>query len=312
MKGRPEPWAWAAFGLGAAVAAGWAYLLSRPGGPGPVWFYGEGRFYAVLVALVLAAIGVVCGLRARPFLGRSRGIAFAVLLLVVGAAPFPVPYPSSREFQPSTSLFRLPVEGTWRVVYGGEGGAGPLAHLPDRRFGLLLVREVEGRRWPAEAEAADTGALRPQDCYAYGQALVAPATGRVVAAVDGFADREPGRAPEGPPAGNHVVLELTHGEFLVLAHLRQGSVRAQVGQVVEIGTPLGEVGASGSGALMGEPHVSVHLQTSSEAFAGEAVPWSISGYSIDGVAVPAGLPRGGVALDGTLKGQLITHGLPRK
>ncbi len=313
MKGKTELWTWSAFALGAALAAGWVYLLSRPGGEGPVWFYSEGRYYGVLVALALVAVGVVCALRDRPFLGRSRGAGFAVLLLVVGAAPFPVPYPSSREHRPSSARFRLPVDGTWRVVYGGDGGSGPLAHLPERRFGLVLVREVDGRRCAEPGPDADLGrGPAPKDFFAFGASVVAPADATVVVSEDGHPDREAGQAPTGPAAGNHVVLQLAEGEFLVLAHLRQGSVQVKAGDQVSAGAPLAEVGASGTGALWGEPHVSVHLQTSSAAFGGEAVPWRITGYSLGGVAMPAGMPRGGVALGGTLEGQVITHGPPGK
>lgn len=289
--GKPEAWAWGAFLLGPAVVLGWGYLLARPGGTGPIWFYGIGRYLAVVVALFLGFVGLLVAWRRQPFLARRRGLAFATLALVIGAAPFPVPYPSSREFRPSSVPFRLPVKGEWRVVWGGAGQSGPLAYLADRRWGLVLVR--------------DASAQDPPEGASFGQPVLAPAAGTVVAAQDGHADCAPGQAPSGPRAGNHVVLQVAEEEFLVLPFLREGSLQVSVGQVLEAGQPLGEVGLSGSGPLLGVPHLALHLQTRPEPFLGEAIPWTFREYAADGVELRSGLPVGGVSLDGTLNGQLV-------
>lgn len=289
--GEPELWAWGAFLLGPFVVLGWGYLLSRPGGTGPVWFYSFGRYFAVLVALALGIVGLLVAWRRRPFLARRRGLAFAILALVIGVAPFPVPFPSSREFRPSSVPFQLPTRGEWRVVWGGAGQSGPLAFLPDRRWGLALVRE---------ASEGD-----PPEGPSWGQPVLAPAAGTVMVAEDGHADRVPGQAPSGPQAGNHVVLQVAEGEFVVLPFLRQGSLVVKAGESVERGQALAEVGLSGSGSLLGIPHLSLHLQTSPEPFLGEAIPWSFHDYSADGVGLRSGLPLGGVSLDGTLTGQLV-------
>ncbi|MGK0220437.1 MAG: hypothetical protein ACI9HE_003948, partial [Planctomycetota bacterium] len=289
--GEPEFWAWGAFLLGPAVVLGWGYLLARPGGTGPVWFYGIGRYLAVVVALFLGFVGLVFAWRRQPFLARRRGLAFAILALVIGAAPFPVPYPSSREFRPSSVGFHLPAKGEWRVVWGGTGQSGPLALLADRRWGLVLVRE--------------DSAEDPPEGPSWGQAVLAPAAGTIVAAEDGHVDCAPGQAPSGPRAGNHVVLQVAEEEFVVLAFLRQGSLTVSVGQSVERGELLGEVGLSGSGPLLGVPHLALHLQTLPEPFQGEAIPWTFKEYAADGVELRSGLPVGGVSLDGTLNGQLV-------
>ncbi|MFE0461586.1 peptidoglycan DD-metalloendopeptidase family protein [Kitasatospora sp. NPDC058965] len=59
-----------------------------------------------------------------------------------------------------------------------------------------------------------------------------------------------------PPYGNHVVLD-TGDAVVKLAHLRPGSVTVTVGQHVEAGRLLGEVGNSGNST---EPHLHLHAE----------------------------------------------------
>ena len=72
-------------------------------------------------------------------------------------------------------------------------------------------------------------------------------------------------------AGNHVVLALgPGGPYVLLAHLRRGTVTVTPGDELVVGSPLGECGNSGNST---EPHV--HLQVSD----------SISGPSARGLPV---------------------------
>ena len=59
-------------------------------------------------------------------------------------------------------------------------------------------------------------------------------------------------------AGNHVVIELSPtGPYVLLAHLRRGSTRVSVGELVAAGQQLAGCGNSGNST---EPHL--HLQVS--------------------------------------------------
>lgn len=119
------------------------------------------------------------------------------------------------------------------------------------------------------------GVEAPEGFRGFGEPVLAPVTGEVVAVHDTEPDHgarrsqlrlaayllgQAGRARRGITglAGNHVALALAPaGPFVLLAHLRQGSARVRIGQHVELGTPLGECGNSGNST---EPHV--HLQVS--------------------------------------------------
>jgi murein DD-endopeptidase MepM/ murein hydrolase activator NlpD len=117
----------------------------------------------------------------------------------------------------------------------------------------------------------------PQLFRGFGQPILAPAAGTVVIAHDGEPDHaarrsqlallpyalgQPRRVRAGVAAiaGNHVVLALgPGGPFVLLAHLRRGSVRAHPGRSVRSGDQLGECGNSGNST---QPHVHVQVTDS--------------------------------------------------
>lgn len=117
------------------------------------------------------------------------------------------------------------------------------------------------------------GTEPPEGFVGFGQPILAPIAGTVVAAHDGEPDHEArrsqltllpymlgqaGRLRDGGPnaiAGNHVVLALgTDGPYVALVHLRRGTVSAKPGDVVATGDRLGECGNSGNST---QPHVHV-------------------------------------------------------
>ena len=168
----------------------------------------------------------------------------------------------------------LPVTGTWWV---SSAGWDELAnrHLgePDRAHAVDLTVWRDGG-----THRGDGAAL--EDHHAWGQPVYAPAAGVVVAAQDDLPDREPlPRDGMDEVAGNHVVIDLGDGEFLMLGSLRQGSVRVRVGDRVEHGRPLARVGNSG-GSL---PHLHLHLQDAPTLGNARALPLELRRARVDGV-----------------------------
>ena len=172
--------------------------------------------------------------------------------------------------------------GAYRVVAGG-GNAWVNPHhfktLDAPRFqayrGQSYAVDLVGegawgsRRWAPFGAALTRFAV-------YGAEVVAPCPGTVV--------RSRGEAPEtgvvgsGPEAllGNHVILDCG-GVWVVLAHLRPGSVRVAAGDVVVTGRLLGAVGNSGRSD---EPHLHIHAQTPGSPGAlldGEPLPMEFQG-----------------------------------
>lgn len=127
----------------------------------------------------------------------------------------------------------------------------------------------------------------PEAFRGFGQPVLAPVRGEVVAVHDGepdhvarrsqlalvpYAAGQAGRVRQGitAVAGNHVVIALgPAGPYVGLAHLRRGTVRAAVGDVVAPGQQLGECGNSGNST---QPHVHVQVTDSVNWAAARGIP----------------------------------------
>lgn len=146
-------------------------------------------------------------------------------------------------------------------------------HLMGTTYAIdFIAVDGRGRSAPWNWRAA-LATEAPEGFVGFGLPILAPCSGRVVIAQDGEADhearrsqftllpymlRQPERVRRGPPAvaGNHVVIAIgAEGPFILLAHLRQGSVTVAVGDRVDEGAVVGTCGNSGNST---QPHL--HLQ----------------------------------------------------
>jgi len=136
--------------------------------------------------------------------------------------------------------------------------------------------DKDGRSAPLNWRAV-AATERPETFAGFGADVMAPAAGRVVVAHDGEDDhaarrsqltllaymaRQPKRirSGAGAVAGNHVVVAIGgNGPYVLVAHLRQGSVSVAVGDVVERGQVIGHCGNSGNST---QPHVHVQVTDS--------------------------------------------------
>lgn len=100
-------------------------------------------------------------------------------------------------------------------------------------------------------------------------------------------------------AGNVVVIELESGHFVVLAHLRQGTLRVGVGERVRKGDPLALVGNSGNTTM---PHLHLHVQTHPDLWDPDnrSVPF---GFEPDGRVLRRNDRVGGPAANGVAAGR---------
>lgn len=299
--GRVEWWVHVATALFVAFCALIAFLGLRVGGAAPIVAYRYGPTTLFLLSMATLAVGAFACFRRPPIRrkGRVRGIVMLALVIGIGSMPFP--YPSSREREPSAVPFTLPVEGEWRVFWGGDDRAKNryADWFADRRWGMALVREEGGA-----THTGDGAALA--DYHAWDRPVLAPARGIVAVVVDDVPDHAPGRRGDrGRPLGNHLAMEVAPGEFLFLTNLREGSIDRVVGETVEEGEVVARVGHSGLGTMVDEPHLALHLQTTPRARRGEAIPWTFRDYEADGRPVERGLPVGGIARDGRPIGQVV-------
>jgi hypothetical protein len=144
-----------------------------------------------------------------------------------------------------------PFRGRWKAQ-----GCGPDAaknhHLvaPDQWFAVDWVR-VDGESMGSE--------------------ILSPVDGTVAYAEDGHVDIAASRwrriSNRDAPAGNYIAIEIAADElragrevpsvYILLCHLKQGSVRVSAGQRVQIGDVIGQCGNSGNTTA---PHLHMHAQ----------------------------------------------------
>jgi len=299
-----EVWGILAHAVFAAFLIGLLYLGARPGGPTPVFVFLEGRFLLALIAMLVIAIGVGTSVLRRPFLQRGRLRSFIFVVVVFGLVNMQFPYPSPHEGHPSLTLFELPVQEEWTVFWGGEDSeSNRLAtFLPDRRFGMDLVLVEDGKCF-------DGDGAELEDWYCFGKAVLAPANGVVRRVRSDSPDQLPrnyDRTEDGPVEGNVIVIETGEDEYCFLAHLKQESLLVGVGDTVVAGQPIAEVGSSGFSAFTPMPHLALHLQDTPNP-RGEAIPWRFTGYFVGTTSVGKGLPQGGVAKDGSPRGERVSR-----
>jgi murein DD-endopeptidase MepM/ murein hydrolase activator NlpD len=73
-------------------------------------------------------------------------------------------------------------------------------------------------------------------------------------------------------AGNHVVIDMGHGRFVMMAHLQKGSVLIAEGEVVHAGQPIAKCGNSGNSS---GPHLHLQVQNGPDFSAPNAKTYPI-------------------------------------
>ena len=211
-----------------------------------------------------------------------------------------------------STVLGLPFRGTW-LARNSPARKVPShgTHLFATTYAMDFIA-VRGRRTAATRDWRTLVGTEPVDrFFAFGQPILAPAAGRVVSVLDGVPDlvarrsqvsRVPyvltqgSRARQGAAglAGNHVILELAGGGgFVVLAHLRAGSVRLRPDEQVTAGQVLGDCGNSGNSL---QPHLHIQVMDSADPFTAQGRPMAFRDYQVrprhggPPVRVPQGVP----------------------
>lgn len=293
--------------LALLLVAGWGITLS--GGQ-------RGVVAWILVTQLLTLVGFVSVLMVLYKLIRHRQavtrqalvggalslVAFWPMLMPFGVLA--IAYPASLERTQPAATVRLPSDLPLRVVWGGH------------RLSTNRHAASPGQRWAYDfvIAPAGTGATTLTDYGCFGTPVLAPIAATVHQALDGEPDIAIGTTLADPSRllGNHAILKLDDGTYLVLAHLKQGSVQVKTGDAVTEGQLLGECGNSGNTS---EPHIHIHHQRRD--------PLSVNGDLNLGVNLAEGLPlyfrdhdgkpmpEGGITIHGEsfeLIGDVVTHG----
>lgn len=208
-----------------------------------------------------------------------------------------IAYPASLESTEPSATVRLPANAPLKVAWGGDKiKTNYHAVAPDQRWAYDLF-----------IEPYITGSDKLEDYGCYGVPVVAPASGLVTMAHDGEPDEIPGVVSNNftAPTGNHVVIQLETETYLVIAHLKQGSVVVKTGETVEEGQTIGKCGNSGNTS---EPHIHIHHQRQDPAVNPLNFAEGLPLYFRDHDGDP--MPVGGIKIEGdivTATGDTIQH-----
>lgn len=191
-------------------------------------------------------------------------------------------------------LLALPFTGRWLVQNS------PARRVPSHGTNLFATTyamdfvAVQGRRTSPKRDWRTVLATEPPErFYAFDRTVLAAAAGRVVATHDGEPDHSARRSQvtllsyaltqaarvrggAAAIAGNHVIVELElPGAFVVLAHLRAGSIQVRPGDAVSTGDVMGRCGNSGNST---QPHLHIQVMDDADPFAARGVPMAFRRY----------------------------------
>lgn len=179
-----------------------------------------------------------------------------------------------RNSQPAVTV-QWPFAEQTVVGWGGDSTDNNLPHViwASERWAYDLVMEPY-----------NIGSTDLEDYGVWNREVLSPVAGTVIAAYDDESDITPGTEEFLSMEGNHVYLQIdSTGTYLLLNHLRKDSVIVSVGDHVNAGDVLGQVGNSGSTS---EPHLHIHHQrqnptTTLHPILAEGLPLYFEGIDAD-------------------------------
>jgi len=140
-----------------------------------------------------------------------------------------------------------PFFGKWQVYQGFNGKH---THQEPWQHALDFYMVEHKQSYRSHGATLD-------DYYCFGLPIVSPVEGYVVKVLDSLPDNTPGQVDTKNNWGNHVLIRMSNGLYLLLAHLKQGSVETHIGAYVAVGARLAACGSSGRSP---QPHLHVHVQ----------------------------------------------------
>lgn len=117
------------------------------------------------------------------------------------------------------------------------------------------------------------------DFYCFGADVYSTSKGIVVDRKDGVRENILGQMNRKELMGNYVVIDHGNDEYSFFAHLKNGSVQVNKGQMVTKDSIIGKCGNTGNSS---EPHLHYHLQDKPEFAEGKGLPVFFKDIVVDG------------------------------
>ena len=140
-----------------------------------------------------------------------------------------------------------PFYGEWEIYQGFNGAH---THQEPWQHALDFYIVDEGKSFR-------TDGTRLEDYFCFGLPVLSPVAGFVVKKLDSLPDNKPGEVDSENNWGNHILIRLNNGLYVLLAHLKQASIDVEIGAYVHPGQSLALCGSSGRSP---QPHLHLHVQ----------------------------------------------------
>jgi len=246
-----------------AIALGGIYTI-----PGVAGFLTAllGVVFTALLVLASKDLLFIHGLPvlALPFVATTLIFLLALRTRVSVSAPWLSPMPALPEVNYERARLArvrngeinsvpllIPFFGQWRIYQGFNGAH---THKPPWQHALDFYITEDDKSFVNEGKDL-------RDFYCYGLPVLSPAHGEVVRLYDKLADNRPGDVDVKNNWGNFVLIRLDSGLHVILAHLKQYSVRIKEGERV---VPGDELGACGNSGRSPQPHIHLQVQKTAE------------------------------------------------
>ncbi len=237
-----------------ALQAGnlWVFLvlLAAAAVPGTLYVW---RAYAPdAAAFIVTAFWVGLAVSAVLVAFPRRRISLTTnLLAVLGSVFLVVQFVGTVSGPRDAVTIGVPLAGRWEAISAGRSA------LVNNHWTLTVQRDAVDIVMVVDGKTSRGDRSRLESFPIFGEPLLAVADGRVTEVVDGHPDLPVGDTTWHAMAGNHVVLDIGGGHYVLYGHLKQGSLRVHVGEQVRRGQVVGQVGDSGNS---GEPHLHLQVQ----------------------------------------------------
>ena len=201
---------------------------------------------------------------ALPFVVTTLTFLAALRTRTTLTQPWPAPTPALPEINYERArLARVrngeinsvplltPFYGQWNIYQGFNG---PHTHKIPWQHALDFYITEDGISYTNDG-------ANLQDFHCFGLPVLSPAHGRIIRIFDKLPDNPPGEVNVSNNWGNFVLIRLESGLHVLLAHLKENSVKAKEGDYVTPGTVIGACGNSGRSP---QPHLHLQVQRTAE------------------------------------------------
>ncbi|ADV46786.1 urea transporter [Nitratifractor salsuginis] len=150
-------------------------------------------------------------------------------------------------FGPKVPNIALPFSGRWNVYQGFDG---EWTHKGAWRYAYDFIVLRNGSSYRTTGDY-------PEDYHCFGESVLSPVNGYVVALLSDLPDNPIGTVDRINNWGNYIILQSLDGHYIEISHLMQHSILPKVGEYVRLGQVIAKCGNSGYSP---QPHLHIQVQ----------------------------------------------------